>query len=122
MASQLDILAKAAVAGCQLVDVELQTAVRSKPSQISALRSHASLILSFQAFDVVRVMTQGGPVKSTTIFVYAIYEQIFLALSVGKASALTIVFFAVLLRLPPLFLLQAPRSPPRRLPRMTRRS
>lgn len=58
-----------------------------------------SLILSFQAFDVVRVMTQGGPVRSTTIFVYAIYEQVFMNLRVGRASALTVVFFALLLGL-----------------------
>jgi len=58
-----------------------------------------SLILSFQAFDVVRVMTQGGPVKSTTIFVYAIYEHVFVNLRVGRASALTAVFFALLLGL-----------------------
>jgi 3-dehydroquinate dehydratase/shikimate dehydrogenase len=50
VAAQLDILAKAAAAGCQLLDLELQTAARSKPSQISALRSHASLILSFHDF------------------------------------------------------------------------
>ena len=55
-----------------------------------------SLILSFQAFDIVRVMTQGGPVKSTTLFVYAIYEEVFLNLRVGRASALTVVFFGVL--------------------------
>jgi ABC-type sugar transport system permease subunit len=58
-----------------------------------------SLILSFQAFDVVRVMTQGGPVRSTTIFVYAIYEHVFVNLRVGRASALTVVFFALLLGL-----------------------
>lgn len=58
-----------------------------------------SLILSFQAFDVVRVMTQGGPVKSTTIFVYAIYEHVFVNLRVGRASALTVVFFVFLLAL-----------------------
>jgi sn-glycerol 3-phosphate transport system permease protein len=58
-----------------------------------------SLILSFQAFDVVRVMTQGGPVRSTTIFVYAIYEQVFMNLRVGRASALTVVFFVLLLGL-----------------------
>jgi sn-glycerol 3-phosphate transport system permease protein len=58
-----------------------------------------SLILSFQAFDVVRVMTQGGPVRSTTIFVYAIYEQVFMNLRVGRASALTVVFFGLLLAL-----------------------
>jgi len=58
-----------------------------------------SLILSFQAFDVVRVMTQGGPVKSTTIFVYAIYEHVFVNLRVGRASALTAAFFVFLLLL-----------------------
>jgi len=58
-----------------------------------------SLILSFQAFDVVRVMTQGGPVKSTTVFVYAIYEHVFVNLRVGRASALTAIFFIFLLLL-----------------------
>lgn len=58
-----------------------------------------SLILSFQAFDIVRVMTQGGPIRSTTIFVYAIYEQVFLNLRVGRASALTVVFFLFLVAL-----------------------
>jgi sn-glycerol 3-phosphate transport system permease protein len=56
-----------------------------------------SLVTSFQAFDAVRIMTQGGPARATELFVYAIYEQIFLDLSVGKASALTVVFFAMLL-------------------------
>ncbi|MCU0658923.1 MAG: sugar ABC transporter permease [Polyangiaceae bacterium] len=58
-----------------------------------------SLIISFQAFDVVRVMTQGGPVKATTLFVYAIYEQVFLDLRVGRASALTVIFLLVLVLL-----------------------
>jgi sn-glycerol 3-phosphate transport system permease protein len=56
-----------------------------------------SLVTSFQAFDVVRIMTQGGPARATELFVYAIYEQIFLDLSVGRASALTVVFFVLLL-------------------------
>jgi len=58
-----------------------------------------SLIASFQLFDVVRVMTQGGPVRSTTVFVYAIYEQLFLDLRVGRASAEAVVFFVILLLL-----------------------
>jgi sn-glycerol 3-phosphate transport system permease protein len=58
-----------------------------------------SLILSFQVFDVVRVMTQGGPVHATTVFVYAIYEQIFMNLRVGRASAMVLVFFVLLLGL-----------------------
>lgn len=58
-----------------------------------------SLILSFQAFDVVRVMTQGGPVRSTTVFVYSIYEQMFMNLRVGRASAEVVIFFGFLLAL-----------------------
>jgi ABC-type sugar transport system permease subunit len=63
----------------------------------AAFVATTSLVTSFQAFDVVRIMTQGGPARATELFVYAIYEQIFLDLSVGKASALTVVFFALLL-------------------------
>ena len=44
-------------------------------------------------------MTQGGPVHATTLFVYAIYEQVFLDLRVGRASALTVVFFVALVGL-----------------------
>ncbi len=58
-----------------------------------------SLIASFQVFDVVRVMTQGGPVRSTTVFVYAIYEQVFMNLRVGRASAEVVLFFLLLLAL-----------------------
>jgi 3-dehydroquinate dehydratase / shikimate dehydrogenase len=50
IASQLEILAKAAAAGCQLVDVELQTAQKCKPEQLQKLRSRAALILSFHDF------------------------------------------------------------------------
>jgi ABC-type sugar transport system permease subunit len=63
----------------------------------AAFVATTSLVTSFQAFDVVRIMTQGGPARATELFVYAIYEQIFLNLSVGRASALTVVFFGVLL-------------------------
>jgi ABC-type sugar transport system permease subunit len=65
----------------------------------AAFVATTSLIVSFQTFDVVRVMTQGGPVHATTLFVYAIYEQVFLDLRVGRASALTVLFFLSLLAL-----------------------
>ncbi len=65
----------------------------------AAFVATTSLIVSFQAFDIVRIMTQGGPVHATTLFVYAIYEQVFLDLRVGRASALTVLFFAVLVAL-----------------------
>ena len=43
----------------------------------AAFVATTSLIVSFQAFDVVRIMTGGGPARATTLFVYAVYEQIF---------------------------------------------
>jgi 3-dehydroquinate dehydratase / shikimate dehydrogenase len=50
IASQLDILAKAAALGFQLVDVELQTALKCKPQLLQKLRANAGLILSFHDF------------------------------------------------------------------------
>src|SRR5579863_8224270 len=50
IASQLEILGKAAAAGCQLVDVELQTAQRCKLAQLEKLRARSGLILSFHDF------------------------------------------------------------------------
>src|SRR3981081_4624965 len=50
MASELDILAKASGAGCQLLDVELQTAIKTKPAQLQKLRGRSALILSFHDF------------------------------------------------------------------------
>jgi 3-dehydroquinate dehydratase / shikimate dehydrogenase len=50
IASELDVLRKAAEAGCQLIDVEFQTASRLKAPQIEKLRSKGALILSFHDF------------------------------------------------------------------------
>jgi ABC-type sugar transport system permease subunit len=44
-------------------------------------------IASFQGFDIVKIMTQGGPITSTMIYVYYIYEQAFQYFRLGKASA-----------------------------------
>jgi 3-dehydroquinate dehydratase/shikimate dehydrogenase len=50
IATEIDILGKAADAGCQLVDVELQTASRLKPAQLAKLRARAAMVLSFHDF------------------------------------------------------------------------
>src|SRR6202022_3770228 len=54
LAAQLDLLGKACAAGCQLVDVELQGALRSKPEQLRRLRTRSALILSFHDFRATR--------------------------------------------------------------------
>jgi 3-dehydroquinate dehydratase / shikimate dehydrogenase len=56
--SQLDILSKAAAAGCQLVDVELQTASKCKPTQLQKLRSRAALVLSFHDFRATKKLDE----------------------------------------------------------------
>ena len=56
--SQLDLLSKAAAAGCQLVDVELQTASKCKPEQLQKLRSRAGLILSFHDFRATKKLEE----------------------------------------------------------------
>jgi len=58
IASQLDILGKASAAGCQLVDVELQTASKCKPEQLQKLRGRAALILSFHDFRATKKLDE----------------------------------------------------------------
>ena len=58
IASQLDLLSKAAAAGCQLLDVELQTAAKCKPGQLQKLRTRAALILSFHDFRATRKLDE----------------------------------------------------------------
>ena len=58
IASQLDVLSKAAAAGCQLVDVELQTASKCRPEQLRRLRSRAAVILSFHDFRATKKLDE----------------------------------------------------------------
>ena len=54
LASELDVLAKARAAGCHIVDLELQSALKSKPEAIARLRGRAGLIVSFHDFRATR--------------------------------------------------------------------
>ncbi|WP_058307018.1 carbohydrate ABC transporter permease [Gracilibacillus massiliensis] len=51
------------------------------------------IIASFKAFDLIAVLTQGGPLNSTTMLVWHLYERAFLDLDVGYASAIAVVLF-----------------------------
>ena len=54
-------------------------------------------ISSFQVFDLIYLMTQGGPLDSTNVLVYAIYKNAFEYFNVGKASAIAYVLFTIIL-------------------------
>jgi len=58
IASQLDLLLKASAAGCQLVDIELQTAQKCKPAQLQKLRGRSGLILSFHDFRATKKLSE----------------------------------------------------------------
>lgn len=52
------------------------------------------IISTFKVFDIIAVMTQGGPVGSTTMMVWYLYDTAFVNLKVGYASAIAAVLFA----------------------------
>ena len=54
-------------------------------------------ISSFQVFDLIYLMTEGGPFDSTNVLVYAIYKNAFEYFNVGKASAIAYVLFVIIL-------------------------
>jgi len=50
-------------------------------------------ISSFQVFDLIYLMTQGGPENSTNILVYWLYKNAFEFFNIGKASAIAYILF-----------------------------
>ncbi|MGB9236534.1 MAG: type I 3-dehydroquinate dehydratase, partial [Terriglobales bacterium] len=58
LASQLEILSKASASGCQIVDVELQSALKTKPEALARLRRSAGLMVSFHDFRGTRNLEQ----------------------------------------------------------------
>lgn len=53
-------------------------------------------ISSFQVFDLIYMMTQGGPENSTMVLVYSIYKYAFEYFDVGRASAIAYILFAII--------------------------
>jgi len=54
-------------------------------------------IRSFQVFDTVEAITQGGPSKSTYVMMYAIFEKGVKQNLIGMGSAITVAFMAFVL-------------------------
>lgn len=52
---------------------------------------------SYNAFDIISVMTNGGPVNATTTLIWYIYEQGFRAFHVGLAAAASTILFLILI-------------------------
>lgn len=54
-----------------------------------------NMISSFQAFETIAIMTQGGPVNSTNTLVYYIYENGFRLFKIGYASAAGVILLVI---------------------------
>jgi len=56
------------------------------------------IIYSFKAFDLIAVLTKGGPAGSTSLMVWYMYESAFVNLKIGYASVIgTVLFVSVLI-------------------------
>ncbi len=51
------------------------------------LSGHTTIIGTFSTYDLIKLMTQGGPRNSSNLLVYWIYETGYLQFNVGKAMA-----------------------------------
>ena len=55
-----------------------------------------SIINSVKVFETVKTLTEGGPNKASEVLLFTIYQEGFVYLRVGYASAMTVVFLAIL--------------------------
>jgi ABC-type sugar transport system permease subunit len=66
-------------------------------SPVTYFLTVTGMIGAFKAFDIISVMTQGGPAGATNIYVYALYREAFHYYRMGHASAIAVIFFVVLM-------------------------
>ena len=55
------------------------------------------VINCFKVFDLIQVMTDGGPGRATNVLVYQIYNEAFVKFNFGYASAISLILFVIVL-------------------------
>ncbi|WP_372631676.1 carbohydrate ABC transporter permease [Cohnella sp.] len=55
------------------------------------------VISSFQNFTLIKIMTGGGPNNSSNVLVHQLYQEAFQFFSIGKAAAISVILFAIVL-------------------------
>jgi ABC-type sugar transport system permease subunit len=56
-----------------------------------------TVLNGFQSFDIIKVMTSGGPVNSTTTLVYYLYQEGFVGFNAGRAGVASVILFVAML-------------------------
>lgn len=54
---------------------------------------------AFQTFDIVRILTQGGPGHASDMLLYTLYREGFEFLRTGYSAAVTVIFLAIIMTL-----------------------
>lgn len=56
-----------------------------------------AIIKSFKVFDLIYILTEGGPGRSTNVLAYTIYNEAFVKYKFGYASAMSYVLFVLIM-------------------------
>ena len=99
------------IAGLQAIPVDLYEAARVDGAGAWARFRHVtlpglspvmfflvvtSILSSFQAFDIIHVMTEGGPINATNTLIYHLYELGFISFSIGRAGVVGMILFVLM--------------------------
>jgi len=99
------------LAGLQAIPVELYEAATTDGANawhrfrhvtvpglapITLFLTVTGILLSFQTFDLIHVLTRGGPVDATTTLIYYLYQQGFVGFWAGRAGVAAVIQFAIL--------------------------
>jgi multiple sugar transport system permease protein len=57
------------------------------------------LIFAVRTYDLIYIMTRGGPGQATDLVSYFIYRQAFVGLNIGQAAALSVILLLMVLAL-----------------------
>ena len=55
------------------------------------------IIAAFQEFDLINILTKGGPGRATNVLVFRIYTEGFVNVKMGYASAIAYTLFAIIM-------------------------
>jgi len=66
-------------------------------SPIAFFLSVTSILACFQSFDIVKVLTNGGPANASTTLIFYLYELGFVSYEAGEAGVVAVVLFLVML-------------------------
>lgn len=66
-------------------------------SPVAFFLSVTSVLATFQSFDIIKVLTDGGPVDATNTLIYYLYELGFVSYDAGEAGVVAVVLFTLML-------------------------